>query len=107
MTPDEMERTMQFILETQAQTAANIQKHDVAIAALEKNVARHEQEIQTVTNLVGRVAVAETHLAERMSSLASTHKETSEHLKETDERLNALILIVDKIIRGRNGGAKL
>lgn len=114
MTPEEMERTMQFIVETQAQTAATIQRHEEAMAANEKNIAaleriasRHDQDIKTVTDMIGRLAIGMTELTGRMSSLAESQKETSELLKGTDERLNALILIVDKIIRGRNGGAKL
>ncbi|HEV2349472.1 MAG TPA: hypothetical protein VG028_06450 [Terriglobia bacterium] len=100
MMPDEMDRTIRFIVETQAQTTANIQKHDEAIAALERNAARHDQDIKTVTDLIGRLAISMTELTGRMNSLAETHK-------ETNERLNALILVVDKIIRARNGGSKV
>ncbi len=120
MTPDQIERTIEFILEHQAKLTASVQKHDEAIAALEKHAARHDQDLQEVTNLIGRLAAAETQLAERMGALAErvdtfaervdTFAERMDALadaqKETAERLSAFITLVGKYISGRDGGAR-
>jgi hypothetical protein len=53
----DIERTMQFILETQARLEASVEKHD--------------EQIATVTDLVGRLAQAEIRLVERMEALDS------------------------------------
>jgi prefoldin subunit 5 len=111
MTPEQMERTIQFILEAQAQLTANMQKHDElivrhdeaiashdeAIASHDEAIARHDQEIQTVTDLIGRLALAETNLVAQMNRLAEAQAETT-------ERLNAFITFVEKYISSRNGG---
>ncbi len=104
MTPEQMERTIQFILEHQAQLTASLQKHDEVLAQLERNVARHDQEIQTVTDLIGRLAVAETRLVERIDTFDERMNRLAQAQAETTERLNAFITFVEKYISSRNGG---
>ncbi len=113
MTPEQIEKTMQFILETQARLEASVQKHDEAIAALEKHIgaldkhaARHNRDIQELTNLVGRLATAETHLVERMDGFSERMNALTDAQKESAERLNALISVVERYIVGRDGGQK-
>jgi len=113
LTPEQLERTMQFIVEQQAQLTAKMQRHDDAITELEKSRAKTEQEIQTATNLIGRLAVAMTELTERVSSLANREDKFEtrmEHLAEvqadSEGRLNSFITFVEKYISGRNGGSK-
>lgn len=43
-------------------------------------------------------------LTGRMTELAEAHRLTEESLRHTDRRMDALILTVDEIVRGRNGG---
>ena len=76
MTEEEMKRTMDFILEQQAQTNATIGR-------LSEKVDRNAE---TATALL---AIAEIH---------------DRQMKETDERLNALINTVERhVSEGRNG----
>jgi len=112
MTPEEIERTIQFILQHEAAVFARI---DGLSAASE----RHDREISQLTDLVGRLAQAEIHLVERMDTLAERMDTLAERMdtlaermealatahKETDERLNALILTVERYIAGRNGNS--
>lgn len=91
----DIERTMLFILEMQAKHAAAIQKHDEEIARNFGQIAELSRKVDTVTDLVGRVAQAEIRLVERMDKLADSQS-------HTDQRLDALIDVVDKLIR-RNG----
>lgn len=90
---------MQFIVEHQAQLAARtdslaerVKEHDDRLAKLETSVA-------TVTDLVGRLAQAEIRLVERMDALADVQK-------NTEERLNALIGVVEKYIASHENGHK-
>lgn len=98
----DIERTMQFILDTQARLEGSVAQHDeriskleVSLTRLEGSVARLEGSVATVTDLVGRLAQAETRLVERMDRL-------TESQTHTDQRLDALIDVVDKLVR-RNG----
>lgn len=127
MTPEHLENTMQFIVEQQAQLTAMMHRHDDAIADLETSRAKTEQEIQTATGLIGRLAVAMTQLTERTDSVASRVDKIEvimdsvasrmdsvarriDNLTElqegTEERLNSFITFVEKYISSRNGGSK-
>lgn len=94
----DVESTMQFILETQARLQATASQHDERLARLETSLARLETSVSTVTDLVGRLAQAEIRLVERMDRLA----ESQAH---TDQRLDILIDVVDKLVR-RDGSPR-
>jgi chromosome segregation ATPase len=96
MTPEEIERTIQFILQHEAEVFARIDRLSSTVERHEQAIERHDREISQVTDLVGRLAQAEIRLVERMDGLAAAHK-------ETDERLNALIVTVERYIASRNG----
>ena len=127
MTPEQFESTMQFIVEQQAQLTTKMQRHDDAIAEMEKSRVemeksrvKTEQEIQTATNLIGRLASAMTELTERTSllaqredkfelrvdSLARRMDNLAEMQAGTEERLNSFITFGEKYISSRNGGSK-
>ena len=81
-----MERTMSFILEQQAQTAAKLDRLVDTVESLSRKVDRNAD------GATALLAVAEIHDRE---------------IKETDERLNALIDTVERhISEGRNGKAQ-
>ncbi len=88
----EIEKTVEFILGVQARLEASVQKHDEQIAKLESSVA-------TLTDLVGRLAQAEIHLAERMERMTVGFQELRELQANTEYKLNALIDTVDKLVR--------
>jgi len=101
----DIEKTMQFILDTQARLEATASQHDerlakleTSLARLETSVARLETSVSALTDLVGRLAQAEIRLVERMDRLA----ESQAH---TDQRLDILIDVVDKLVR-RNGSPR-
>lgn len=105
----DLERAMQFILDAQAQQAATLQhhaetmqEHAEIMRANAKKLDAHTDALRdldgrlaTVTDLVGRLAQAELRLVADMRA-------ADERSKAADERLNALIEIVDQVIR-RNG----
>ena len=67
---------------------ARLQEHETWQRESETRAAQIEANLQAATNLIGRLAAAELLLNQRM--------------KETEDRLNALIKVVDDLIR-RNG----
>lgn len=119
----DIEKTMQFMLEMQAKHETWLQKHEEAMMRHEEAMQRHEEAITridaaleagaaraaqlessvaTLTDLVGRVAQAETRLAERMDS---GFRELKDAQAASEYKLNALIETVDRLIR-RNGHDK-
>jgi hypothetical protein len=106
---DKIRKQMEFILNQQAQFAADTgqlqqkhaQLHDIvsrlATTTLEGFESLVSAQIRTEENL--------STLAERMTALAEAQRRTDERLVETDERLNTLINVVERhISEGRNGG---
>jgi len=85
MTNEELEKAMQFILEQQAQFAANQQQLDVRVTRLETNMAE--------------MARAQSHMNEVVAVMADTHR-------HTEEKLDAFIGVLERYIsEGRNGRA--
>ena len=85
MTNEELEKGMQFILEQQAQFAANQQQLDGRVARLETSMAE--------------MARAQSHMNEVVAVMADTHR-------HTEEKLNAFIGVLERYIsEGRNGKA--
>jgi uncharacterized coiled-coil protein SlyX len=83
MTNEEIEKTMQFILEQQAQFAANQQQINERVSRLETNMAE--------------MARAQTHMNEVVAVMADTHK-------HTEEKLDAFIGVLERYIsENRNG----
>ncbi|MGI9106050.1 MAG: hypothetical protein ACR2G4_07365 [Pyrinomonadaceae bacterium] len=86
MTDEDRQRTMDFILEQQAQFAVNME-------ALRESQARTDAAVGALTNQVQNIARQQEHINEVVAVIA----EAQQH---TDERLNALI---DVVQQGRNG----
>jgi len=90
MANEQFERHMQFIVEQQAQFAVDIQQLKEAQAELTKKHNHLTEALTTVVGMVGKL----THAQDR----------TDEKLSETDDRLNALIGVVERYFSG-NGAA--
>ncbi len=97
MTQDEMERAIQFVLNQQAQFWVGMQELKERQEQTSKDVERLSDGLDTVVALVGRLAQAEIELTNRMAALAEAGK-------ETQERLDAFIVFVEKYIETHNGG---
>jgi acyl transferase domain-containing protein len=84
MTNEEIEKTMQFILEQQAQFAANQQQVGERVSRLETNMAEMAQ-------AQAEMARAQTHMNEVVAVMADTHK-------HTEEKLDAFIGVLERYI---------
>jgi chromosome segregation ATPase len=103
----DIERTMQLIVEQQAQFWASVQKHDEQfakndkqIAALTASIQKHDEQIAkdseqiaTLTDLVGRLAKAEIRLVERMQGQEA-------RLASLETKMTQLFERMDRFIQG-------
>lgn len=103
MTPEEMERAINFIVEHQAQFAADIQQ-------LKESQVITEQKLQQFADIQLGQAKLQTQLTETtlantimLGQLTKTQQQTNEKLAETDERLNIFINVVERHIASSNG----
>ena len=83
MTHEELEKTVQFILEQQAQFAANQQQVSERVSRLETNMIE--------------MARTQSHMNEVVAVMADTHR-------HTEEKLDAFIGVLERYIsENRNG----
>jgi uncharacterized protein YoxC len=104
MADEEMQRTMQFILEQQAQLTATVgrlsEKVDRTADGINSLLAiaeLHEREIEALRESVNAVTESVNAVSESVSAV-------DERGRETDERLNALINTVERYISERRNG---
>ena len=93
MTNEEMQKTIEFILEQQAQFATNIQRLQEERMRDDSRVKRLEESFQLLVQLAQSTDT-------RLDTLESNMATLAEAQTHTDERLGALIDIVRE---GRNG----
>ena len=104
MTNEEMQRTMNFILNQQAQLAASQQKAEERAARLEDIVAK------LAAATLSRIEAVESKIAEqtedfdrKIAALVDAQLRTEESIKKTDENVRNLTAVVDRYFRERNG----
>ena|SRR5438132_12331534 len=99
MNDKQFERRMEFIVEQQAQFAADIQQlketQETEAKLWREKYDNLTDALTTVVGIVGRLAEAQERTDEQLSEL--TNKQA-----ETDDRLNIFITVVERFI-GRNG----
>jgi septal ring factor EnvC (AmiA/AmiB activator) len=89
MTGEEMERAIEFILQSQASSEARLDRIEAAIDRLEGTQERSQSQIdQTQLQL--------DHLTKVVASIADQTQRNSDDI-------NVLAKIVDRLVEGRNG----
>ena len=95
MSPEEVQRMMQFLLRQQAQFAADFSKH-------QEDFAKHRAQITDglvgLTAIVGQVAAAQLRNEVEI-------RELREGMRETDARLNVVISMFERHLRDDHGQA--
>jgi|SRR6267142_4827167 hypothetical protein len=111
MTYEEMQKTMQFILEQEAKTDVRLEVLAERIEGLAVSQERNEKKWErTESGIRTLLAIAEIHereiskLGETTETLSREILNLSETTRNTDERLNALINIVERDISERRNG---
>jgi chromosome segregation ATPase len=100
MTNEEIQKTMEFILEQQAQFAVNIQRLQEDRLRDNPRLTRLEESFQLLVQLAQTTDTRLDTLESNMSTLETNMAALAAAQTHTDERLSALIDIVRE---GRNG----
>lgn len=104
MTKEEMEKAMGFILQQEAQSSAKI---DSLATAQERNEKKWERTEEGIRALLSIAQIHEREIANHTEQILSQSQQIlslSETTRSTDERLNALINIVERQISERRNG---
>lgn len=104
MTPEEMQRSIEFLIEHDAKFAADLSQIAADLSQINQTQLTFQSQLGTLgeavlalTGMVGRVAEAQIRTE-------AAQKKTDEKLRELAERLDAFILLVERYIsEDRNG----
>lgn len=108
MNNEEIERKMNFIVEQQAQFAADIHQLQESQTRTEHIVAQTVEAVAEVGEVVTRLAnvthVGFTEVNSKLNALVDAQIRTEENMARTNESLTNLIAVVDRRFReDRNG----
>jgi len=99
---------MQVLKERQAETLRMIEAHSRHIEAHSQHIEAHSQQIEANTGMIHQLADVSLSLARHVEEtdrrLSARIEQLAEVQTHTEYKLNALIDTVDKLVR-RNGGA--
>jgi hypothetical protein len=93
MSPEEIERTVQFLLQQQAQFAADSAKTDARISAMADGIIG-------LTGIVGHLAAAQQRTDERLDERFT---ELGGYIKTVESHLNAVINTFERHLREDHG----
>ena len=96
MTGEEMERAIEFLLQSQASSEARIGRIESAIDRLEGTQERTQEQIDQTQLQIDRTQVQLDHLTKVVESIADQTQRNSDDI-------NVLVKIVDRLVEGRNG----
>jgi len=108
MTDEEMRRTIQFILEQQAQFTTDMQQmreeHARSAAVTGQQIGRLAEATLAITGIVGRLGDAQERTERKVAELAEVQERTERKVGELADRLNLFIGVVERYITEyRNG----
>jgi len=106
MMDEEMQRTMQFLLDQQAQFNARLQKDEERMKKDEERIARVENAMGILTELARRADERMDDAGKRMNNFDANFSLLNEKMAETVQRLDALIIIVERYLSNRNGSSQ-
>lgn len=111
MTNEEIERNFEFMVNQQARFSSDLQRISEAQLRSETTIAQVIQVLDQVAQTQVRLAEAQERADSRIAELAEAQKRTTEAqnrtddaMTETTERLNSLILVVERYFSNGRGG---
>jgi predicted nucleic acid-binding Zn-ribbon protein len=101
---EEMQRTMQFILEQQAQLTVNLDRLSEKVDKLTEVQAQNESRTKQLEESFLVLVQLATNMDERMDTADERMHALTEAQRQTDERLSAFINAVERYISERRNG---
>jgi hypothetical protein len=107
MTPEEMERAMEFLLDHHAKFAAELQQNRDDMQIIRETQREFQSQLGSLgealialTGMVGRIAEAQIRTDTRVAEIAEAQIATNAQVAEIAERLNDFIVVVERYISG-------
>ena len=95
MSPEEIERTVQFLLHHQAQVAADFEKLSAKTDRVAEGLIGLTGIVGRVADTVGQLGAAQQLTEQQLQETSAQLRETDASLRETDARLNKHIQSVE------------
>jgi hypothetical protein len=102
MTPEEMERNIEFIIEHQANFSVNLDKTNAAIDRINETLAKHNEAIVGLLQISRTSLDHHTAAEAQMAEIRTEMKEIARAQKGTDQRLNVLIDVLERHVSGHD-----
>jgi prefoldin subunit 5 len=106
MTPEEMQRTMEFLLAQQARFDTRLEKLFESHERLERSVMELRESVEGLRESFGELRESHVTLTSSMLRVVGLVEGLAKAQKATDERLNVLINVVEKHITGPDHGRR-
>ena len=103
MTNEEVERAIEFIVNQQGLFVSDMQRLEQNLGKLEQNLGTLGQNLGATVNILSELTKTQLRMAEseilrdnRIAELAKAQTRTDEALAKTNDRLNSLIMVVER-----------
>ncbi|HEX8130166.1 MAG TPA: hypothetical protein VF527_13770 [Pyrinomonadaceae bacterium] len=103
MTDEERQRQMDFILQQQAHLTVSMGQLTETVDRLSVTVDRLSVTVDRLSDKVDRLSDKVDRTADSVNALLAIAEIHDQEIRATDERLNALVNVVERYIIGRNG----
>ncbi len=100
MDDEKLDKTIEFILNNQAQFSANNQQLQEDLREFQKTADKRFNALERATVNLYNLTI---EISANIKDLSSDVKQLRESQKETDERLNAVIFMAEKFFGSQNG----
>jgi len=100
MSPEELQRAMQFLLNQQAQFAADLAKNE---SRWTERFERLTDGLVGLTGIVGQLAASQQRTDDHLRELRESDARLQEQIRETDAHLNIVIDMFERHLREDHG----
>lgn len=101
MTGEEMERAIEFLLKSQAQLTANVGKLSDTVDTLSATVDTLSTTMDKLSTTVDTLSTKVDRTADSVTALLAIAEIHEREITATDEKLNALIGVVERLVENR------
>lgn len=104
MTPEEMQRAIEFLVDHHAKFAVEMDEIRSAQLRFQLQLGSMGEAVVAVIGMIGRVTEAQIKTDAKVAELVASQLKTDEELGELAKRMDAFVLVVERYIsENRNG----